>query len=98
MSGQSKFAAGLAGVFLAITVAAGAACDFMDGGFGDFFDGSKHTESFSKTLPLKAGDRFALKNTNGYVRVRLGTGTVETWPRKSPPAGALDREDRGQTP
>ena len=74
MSGQSKFAAGLAGVFLAITVAAGAACDFMDGGFDDFFDGSKHTESFSKTLPLKAGDRFALKNTNGYVR-------VTTWDR-----------------
>ncbi|HQH46254.1 MAG TPA: hypothetical protein PLQ86_09810, partial [Candidatus Aminicenantes bacterium] len=71
MSGQSKFAAGLAGVFLAVTVAVGAACDYID---GDFFEGSKHTESFSKTLPLKAGDRFALKNTNGYVR-------VTTWDR-----------------
>ncbi|HSA95803.1 MAG TPA: DUF4097 family beta strand repeat-containing protein [Acidobacteriota bacterium] len=31
--------------------------------------GEEHREDFSKTLPLKAGDRFSLENVNGHVAV-----------------------------
>jgi len=64
----------LAGALLVLAVGLGAACDFMDDDFGDFFDGPEFTESFSKTLPLKAGDHFSLRNTNGFIR-------VTTWDR-----------------
>lgn len=74
MRAQMKSSAVLAGTFLALAVGFGAACDFMGDDVGDFFDGPEFTESFSKTLPLKAGDRFGLKNTNGFVR-------VTTWDR-----------------
>jgi len=60
----------LAGALLFLAVGFSAACDFMDeGGFDDMFGGKEYTEEFSKTLPLKAGDGFSLRNTNGFVRV-----------------------------
>jgi len=65
----------LAGALLVLAAFGAAACDFMeDGDFDGMFGGKEFTESFNKTLPLKAGDRFSLKNTNGLVQ-------VTTWDR-----------------
>lgn len=65
----------LTAALLVLAAASGAACDFMDDGdFDEMFGGKQFTEPFSKTLPLRAGDRFSLKNTNGFVR-------VTTWDR-----------------
>ncbi|MCX6565176.1 MAG: DUF4097 family beta strand repeat-containing protein [Candidatus Aminicenantes bacterium] len=65
----------LAGGLLVLAAAFGVACDFMDdGNFGDIFDGPEYTEPFAQTLPLKAGEQFSLKNTNGFIR-------VTTWDR-----------------
>ena len=74
MRAQMKSSAVLAGMVLVLAVGFGAACDFMGDDVGDFFDGPEFTESFAKTLPLKAGERFGLKNTNGFIR-------VTTWDR-----------------
>ncbi len=65
----------LASAILILAAASGAGCVFMeDGDFDEMFGGRQFTEPFNKTLPLNAGDRFSLKNTNGFVR-------VTTWDR-----------------
>jgi DUF4097 and DUF4098 domain-containing protein YvlB len=65
----------LTAALLVLAAASSAACDFMeDGDFDEMFGGKQFTEPFNKTLPLKAGDRFSLKNTNGFVK-------VTTWDR-----------------
>lgn len=69
-------------VILAAGTAAGCIFWDEDGGFGGFFEGQKYTESFSKTLPLKAGGRFSLRNTNGFIR-------VTTWDREEVEISAL---------
>jgi len=84
MRAKMTFSAVLVGTLLALAVGLTVACDFMgdDGGFGGFFEGEKFTEPFSKTLPLKAGDRFSLRNTNGFIR-------VTTWDRNEVEISAL---------
>ncbi len=84
MRAKTTFSVVLAGALLTLAVGLTVACDFMDGdgGFGEFFEGQKYTEPFSKTLPLKAGDRFSLRNTNGLIR-------VTTWDRNEVEISAL---------
>lgn len=84
MRAKTTFPALLAATVLVLAVGSSAGCVFWDedGGFGDFFDGQKYTEPFSKTLPLKAGDRFSLTNTNGFIR-------VTTWDRDEVEISAL---------
>jgi DUF4097 and DUF4098 domain-containing protein YvlB len=42
------------------------------------FAGAEYREDFSKTLPLKAGDRFSLENVNGHVAIATWSqNTVE---------------------
>lgn len=75
MRHQSRLTVLLAGFFLVLAAFSTVACDFMDeGGFDEMFGGKEFTEPFAKTLPLKAGDRFSLRNTNGLVQ-------VTTWDR-----------------
>jgi len=72
---KTRFSALLAATFLILAVSSGSGCIFMDDGdFDEMFGGKEFTEPFNQTLPLKAGDSFSLKNTNGFVK-------VTTWDR-----------------